>query len=113
MILAICMAGPIAHPSSAGTAAKIAVSQARPAITDLGVGLQRAAERLRAHLADKMRRLIYVSLTQRHHAVDRGHATGTHRFLDERAGHVGAEAFPLLSDKAPRSMAVDKTAASR
>jgi hypothetical protein len=33
MILAICMAGPIAHPSSAGTAAKIAVSQARPAIT--------------------------------------------------------------------------------
>ena len=107
------MAGPIAHPSSAGTAAKTAGAASPAGDHDVGVGLQRAAERLRAHLADKMRRLIYVSLTQRHHAVDRGHATGTHRFLAERAGHVGAEAFPLLSDKAPRSMAVDKTAASR
>ena len=58
MILAICITGPIAHPSSAGTAAKIAVSQARPAIHDVSVGLQRAAERLRAHLADKMRSLV-------------------------------------------------------
>ena len=33
------------------------------------------------------------------------HATRTHRFPDELAGHVGAEAFPCWSDKAPRSMA--------
>src|SRR6266850_4578288 len=78
MILAICMAGPIAHPSSAGTAAKTAGAASPAGDHDVGVGLQRAAERLRAHLADKMERLIYVSLTQRHHAVDRGHATGTH-----------------------------------
>jgi hypothetical protein len=56
----------------------------------IGLGLQCAAERFRAHLADKVRGLVYLALAQRRHAVDRGHSAGTHRFPDELARHVGA-----------------------
>ena len=61
---------------------------------------------------DEMPRPMSASLSAVMLSI-RVHATRTHRFPDELAGHVGAEAFPCWSDKAPRSMAWDKTAASR
>ena len=41
------------------------------------------------------------------------HATRTHRFPDELAGHVGAEAFPLPERQSTAIDGMDKTAASR
>jgi hypothetical protein len=51
MIVAICMAGSIAHSSTIAAKTQLANH-------NVGVGLQRAAERLRGHLADKMRSLV-------------------------------------------------------
>jgi hypothetical protein len=53
MIVAICMAAPSRIRAAPGTAAKT-----RLANHNVGVGLQRAAERLRGHLAGKMRSLV-------------------------------------------------------
>jgi hypothetical protein len=52
MIVAICMAGPIAFEQRPAP-------RRRPGLANhnVGVGLQRAAERLRGHLAGKMRSL--------------------------------------------------------
>ena len=70
MILAMCIASPAGNPSSAGSAAKIAGVAGAAGDDDVDIGLQRAAERARAHLADDVRGVGDVVLGQRRHVVE-------------------------------------------
>ena len=88
MIVAICMAAPSRIRAAPGTAAKTWLAN-----HNVGVGLQRAAERLRGH-AQCCRMGCHA---------DRNAPL----FLANERG-VSARRHSLLSDKAPRSMAVDK-----
>ena len=109
MILAMCMARPIGKPVMAGKAAKIAVSQARPAMTTSTPAARRAGTRSYPSGRRYSPQRLLPSL-QRRHVVDRRDTIRSQRGFEDVLS-ISARST-AMRNPSPSSLAISRTIAS-